>query len=75
MLNEESFLPLKGKDIIVLPDTDPNGDTFRKWKRICQRAEKLINQRITLSDILEKHATKEEKERKIDVADWVVNEK
>ena len=75
MLNEQSFLPLKGKDIIVLPDTDSNGDTFRKWKRICQRAEKLINQHITLSDILEKHTTEEEKERKIDVVDWILNEK
>ena len=67
--------PLQGRKIIIFPDTDPTGATYREWLRIAQEASKHFGHPFTVSDLLERHASTEQKQRKIDIADWVVEER
>ena len=62
-------------DFIIFPDTDPTGATYREWLRIAQEASKHFGHPFTVSDLLERHASAEQKQRKIDIADWVVEER
>ena len=71
-LNELSavkLFPLRGRRIILFPDTDPDGHAYATWYRVVQEAERLLGQPIHLSSLLERHATPEQKARKIDIAD------
>lgn len=64
---------LKGRKVIMFPDTDPKGEAFAKWK---SKADEWNRQGfdVTVSDILEQEATDEEKASKIDIADWLIND-
>ena len=68
-LTPQMFLPLKGRKIILFPDTDPKQEAYNLWKKVALKAEELIQTPIYVSDILERLATPSQKERKIDVAD------
>lgn len=71
-LRPEVLYPLKDRDIILFPDTDETGDTFRKWYTIAQSAQRLLGQPIRVSPFLEQNATLEQKQRKIDLADYIL---
>ena len=64
-LNPRVMEPLKGRSVVLFPDVD--GTT--KWR---EKAAAIHGCKITISEALEKNATQEERERKIDVADWIV---
>ena len=57
--------------MILYPDTDPEGEAFGKWYDIAWRAMGELEMRITISDVLEKNATPEQKEAKIDIVDFI----
>ena len=60
---------LSGRRVIAFPDVDG----FEVWKaKARDLAAAGIN--ITVSDILEKNATPEERERNIDIADWLLEQ-
>lgn len=69
MLHADSFAPLGGHRIILFPDTDETGETFRLWSSIAQEATKLHKSRIHVSNLLEQHATPAQKSAKIDIVD------
>lgn len=73
-----SSLPM-GKDgkrgIVVFPDTDLKGDAHRQWTERCKEASKLTNQPIYVSPLLERHASEDQKRRKIDIADFIIENK
>ncbi|MGN0874722.1 MAG: DUF6371 domain-containing protein [Akkermansia sp.] len=71
-LSPALLLPLKGHRIILFPDTDPDGTTYRQWLRLAREASELLGQPILVSDLLEKIATAEQKQRKIDLADLLI---
>lgn len=71
-LSIQMLQPLKGKRIIIFPDTDPTGSTFQEWLKIAQDAGKQFGHPITVSDLLERHATEDQKKRKIDIADFIL---
>ena len=62
---------LKGRKVVMFPDADPNGEPYKIWS---QKAESWRKQGIdvTVSDLLERKATAEEKAAKIDIADWLI---
>lgn len=62
---------LKAK-IIIFPDTDSDGTMFNKWKTITEKASKALNIPIYISNLLELHATPDQKSRKIDIADFLI---
>ena len=70
-LTAQKLFPLKGRRIILLPDTDPDGKAYATWYHVMLEAQRLLGQPIHLSPLLERKATAEQKQRKIDILDFV----
>ena len=70
-LTPQKLFPLRGRRIILFPDTDPEGKAYATWYRIMLQAQRLLGHPIHLSPLLEQHATPEQKARKIDIADLI----
>lgn len=73
-LTLEHLKALQGHKVILFPDTDTTGETFDKWYDIAWHAKVALGLDIIVSDILEKSATPEQKEAKIDIADLLAEE-
>jgi hypothetical protein len=69
-LNVARLKPLQGRRVILFPDTDTDGSTYREWYDVAQAAGDVYGQPFTVSAILEQHATPSQKQRKIDIADY-----
>ena len=63
------LMPLKGRRIIIFPDTDPDGSTYHEWRKTAEAAALHLGHPIYVSDILERLASEEQKKQKIDIAD------
>ena len=71
----DKFRPLRGRRVILFPDTDPEGMAYRRWYEAAQ----MVMQQpfwedsppIRVSTILEQHASPEQKARKIDLVDFL----
>ena len=63
---------LRGRKVIIYPDTDTTGATFRLWREKANEMAKFC--KVIVSDLLEREATPEQKEKGIDIADWLVEE-
>ena len=73
----EKFRPLRGRKVILFPDTDPDGKAFNYWY---QAAQTVMAQPywedsppIRVSALLEQHATPDQKQLKIDLVDYLFN--
>ena len=66
------LMPLRGRRIILFPDTDPDGTAYRAWERQAAEATKALGHPVTVSDLLERYASPEERKRKIDLADFLL---
>ena len=71
----DKFRALRGHKVILFPDTDPDGIAFHRWT---EAATLVMNAPfwegsppIRVSPILELHATKDQKRRKIDLIDFI----
>ena len=69
------FLPLRYYKVILFPDTDPDGTAFRCWYDAAQQVMRSFfwprHNHIRVSPILELHATVSQKQRKIDLVDFL----
>ncbi|TYZ10590.1 hypothetical protein FY528_09005 [Hymenobacter lutimineralis] len=72
-LNAGRLGPLLGRSIVLFPDASESGRAFTEWSR---RAEELRRQgfRVEVSDLLEQHATAEQKLAGIDLADLLLEQ-
>ena len=70
-LSVDKLRPLVGRQVILYPDTDPEGETYKKWYDIAWRARCELELDIAICDVLEKNATPEQKEAKIDIVDFI----
>ena len=70
-LTPVKLFPLRGRKIIIFPDTDPDGKAYTLWYGIAQQAQRLLGQPVTVSPLLELKATAEQKRRKIDLVDFL----
>lgn len=61
--------PLQGRRIILFPDTDETGQTYRDWYAIAEAAAGVFGHPVTVSSILEQRATADQRAAKIDIAD------
>ena len=68
-MNIEKMGALKGRRVTAFPDVDG----FNEWKQKCKDLARL-GIVIDVSDVLERNATLEERERKIDIADWILSQ-
>ena len=74
MLNLDKLSALEGRKVILYPDTDPEGEAYKKWYDIAWNAKVRLGMDIIISDVLEKNATPEQKEAKIDLVDFLAAE-
>ncbi len=66
-LSADKMKALAGRTVILFPDVDG----YSEWK---EKAKELIYCKVTVSDILERNATDDERAAKIDIADWLVRQ-
>lgn len=63
--------PLKGHHVIVFPPTDPHLDSYVTWLDLVSMTRKEYQLDITVSDCLEDNTSAEQKERRIDLAEYL----
>ena len=68
-LNVAKLRPLEDRRVILFPDTDEDGQTYRDWYDIAEAASDVFGHPVSVSSILEQHATPLQKAAKIDLAD------
>ena len=68
-LNVAKLRPLEGRRVILFPDTDADGQTYRDWYDIAEAASDVFDHPITVSTLLEQRATPAQKAAKIDLVD------
>ena len=69
----ELLAPLVDYKVVIFPDTDPTGDAFRQWSQVAIEAQRLykFHYPLRISRLLEDHASPEQKQRKIDLVDYL----
>ena len=71
----DKFRPLRGHKVIMFPDTDPEGVAYNRWYEAAQRVMQQPfwedSPPIRVSNVLERHASPEQKARKIDLVDFL----
>ena len=74
-LQVSKFLPLQNYQVILFPDTDPEGRAFRTWYDAAQQVMRSFfwprHNLIRVSPLLELRATADQKRRKIDLVDFL----
>lgn len=73
-LSVEKLAALRGHKVILYPDTDPDGATFAHWQQISNEARLQLGLNVSISNLLESHASAEQKERKIDLVDFLIEQ-
>ena len=68
-LNVAKLKPLQGRRVILFPDTDETGQTYRDWYEIAEAASDVFGHPVTVSSLLEQRATPAQKAAKIDLVD------
>lgn len=64
--------PLRGNNVTLFPCTDSMMTNYLAWRDIAEQAREAYHMDISCSDFLELHATAEQKERKIDLVDYLL---
>lgn len=70
-LTPNKLFPLRGHRVVLFPDTDEEGRTYRLWYEMAQKAAFLLGHSVTVSPLLELQATPDQKRRKIDLVDFL----
>ena len=70
-LSVAKLKPLAGRKVILFPDTDETGDTYRDWYEVAEAATDVFGHPVTVSSLLEQRATKAQKAAKIDIVDLI----
>lgn len=74
-LKADKFRPLRGRKVVLFPDTDPDGKAYRYWYQAAQEVMASPfwegSPPIRVSTILEQHATPAQKAAKIDLIDFL----
>lgn len=63
--------PLRGHTVTLFPHTDPTMDSYLFWLETAKMARSTYQLDIMVSDVLEQHATEEQKARNIDLVDFL----
>ena len=66
--------PLRSCQVTLFPSTDMTMGTFLWWQEVAEEARQKRHLNITVSSVLEDCATEEQKRRKIDLVDFLVEE-
>lgn len=73
-LQIDKFRPLRGRKLILCPDTDPTGEAYKLWYETSQTVQQQLfwedSPPIYVSNLLERKASEDQKQRKIDLVDY-----
>lgn len=70
-LTVENLEPLQGHHVTLFPPTDPTMTTYVTWLEVADQAHRQLGLDISVSSILEDHATPTQKETRIDLVDML----
>ena len=70
-LSPELFAPLQGHKVILFPRTDPTLSTYLFFEDLASLVRQHYDLDITVDSTLEDHATDEQKDRSIDLLDFL----
>lgn len=70
-LTVENLEPLQGHHVTLFPPTDPTMTTYVAWLEVADQAHRQLGLDISVSSILEDHATPTQKEARIDLVDML----
>ena len=70
-LSIDKLQTLRGRTVMMFPDTDKDGKTYALW---CDKAKELegMGCAVTVSDLLERLASDEDKANGLDIADYLI---
>ena len=75
MLNASKLYPLRDYRVVLFPDTDEEGKAFQQWKEVAEAAQEFFKYPIRVSPILEDNATPAQKAAKIDIVDYLFEQR
>ena len=75
MLNAGRLYPLRGYRVVLFPDTDETGQTYQQWREVAKAAQEFFQFPIRVSPILEDNATPAQKTAKIDIVDYLFEQR
>ena len=71
----EKLKALKGRFVSIFPDLSNNGETFKEWETKAREYEnRLPKTCFQFSDLLEKYASKNERMKGYDLADYLIKQ-
>ena len=70
-LRPELLFPLRGRRIILFPDTDETCTAYARWYQVAHDASRLLGHPVYVSPLLEQRATPAQKRHKIDLVDFL----
>ena len=68
----DQLAPLRDNKVTLFPRTDPVMDHYIAWLEIADQARRLYHLDITVSSLLEDHATEAQKFQEIDLLDFLM---
>ena len=73
MFKAELLAPLVDYKVVIFPDTDETGEAFKQWLTVLRQAQQQypFKYPLRISRLLEYHASPEQKQRKIDIVDFI----
>ncbi len=72
-LSTDKLRVLRGRTVVMFPDTDPDGKTYALWREKGRELE-AKGCKVSVSEILEKNATQTDKEAGIDITDLLIRQ-
>ena len=66
-INSEKVKVLRGREVILFPDTSATGDIFDSWNEIAKKYGFIC------SDFIEKNATPDDRKNGLDIADYFIS--
>ena len=73
MFKPELLAPLVNHKVVLFPDTDETGEAYNQWLTVLQQAQRqyAFKYPLRISRLLEDKASPEQKQRKIDLVDFL----
>jgi len=69
--DSDKFRCLSGRDVTLFPDASKDGSAFAKWSKKVELLRKFC-QSVSVSSLIETHATDEERSKGYDLADYLI---
>lgn len=73
MLSVKKMRVLKGRKVVLIPDTSKDSNAFEIWQNVAAEAEKLYQTTFTVNRFLEDNVTEDQKSKGYDIGDYIID--